>query len=186
MSLSIGVAFLLVRSDVGGLTGLILGLLLQTLAIAATAHAAFVLDRAFPLSEPARTSRRVLLGGAVGVLPAGALLALLWTVYAVRSSPLLFPALPLFWGPLSASAALGLVFAARELASERMAVVAALGAGGVVAMALSAGSSSLIDPVRTLTNAGLAADLFLMGLGFLAIAAAFEWDAWTVRARRAP
>lgn len=186
LALSVGVAFLLIRSDVGGLTGLIFGTLLQVLGVASAAHAAADLARSLPLSEPAGSAHRILgVSGAV-VLAAAVTLAALWTAVVIGTSAFLLPALPLFWGPLSAIGALGLLYAARELASERMAVLAAVGAGGVLGVALSSGGAVLMDPVRTLTSARLVADLFLVGLGFLAMGAAFERDAWAVRLRRTP
>jgi len=80
----------------------------------------------------------------------------------------------------------GLVFAARDLASERMTVVAALGAGGVAGLSIASVLAVLAEPVATLTSARLVTDLFLIGIGFLAVAAAFERDAWAARSRRGP
>lgn len=186
--LSSAVAFFRVYLPVGGLTSLILGALLQVLGLAAAAYAALALARAFPLSEAAAASRRVFLASIAVVLPGALLGTYAWLSLLVRDPQIyvLIPALPLFWGPVSAFTAAGLVYAARELASERMAIVAAIGCGGVVAMALSASAASLVNPLITLESGRLAGDLFLVGLGFLAIAFSFERDASAARSRRAP
>ncbi len=184
--LSLAVAFLFIQSQVGGLTGLILGALLQVLGVAAGAHAAIGVSHALPLSEPAGTSRRLFILSVAVVLPLAFVGTAAWLAFVVRGLPVLLPAHPLFWGPLSSIAALALVYSARELASERMAVVASIGCGGVLAMALSEAGMSLADPRGALTSPRLAWDLVLVALGFIAIAAAFERDAWAVRARRAP
>jgi len=182
--LSAAVGFLLVRSEVGGLTSLILGALLQVLGLAAAAQAAAGVSRAFPLSEAASSSRRILSGSAIVVLPLAILGAAAWLAAVLASSPVLLPAHPIFWGPLSAASSVGLVYAARELASERMAVVAAGGSGAVLAMALSSGGMALADPRGALTSPRLAWDLVLVAVGFLAITAAFERDPWSARSRR--
>jgi hypothetical protein len=182
--LATAVGFLLVRSELGGVTGLILGALLQVLGLAAGAQAALGVHRAFPLSEAASSARRVLIGSAVLVLPLSALGSLGWLVAVVGSSPVLLPAHPLFWGPVSAASAIGLVYGARELASERMAILAAAGAGAVVAMALGSGGTTLADPRGALTDPRLAWDLVLVATGFLVVAAAFERDPWSARSRR--
>lgn len=185
-ALSVAVAFLLVPVPVASLTGLIFGALLQVLGCAAGAHGAMGLARAVPLSEPASTARRVLLATVALVLPLALVGSGSWAILAIGASPLLLPALPLYWGPLSAFAAIGLVFSARELASARMAVVGALGAGAVVAMALTASVSALAEPVRSLTSARSVADLLVVGLGFLVLAAAFDRDPWAAKSPRSP
>jgi len=181
--LSLAAAFLLATFPVGSVTVLVFGALLQILGCAIAAQSAVAVSRGFPLSEPASTSRRILLASVAGVLPAGIALAAAWMAFVVRDSLLLLPALPLFWGPLGASASVGLVFAARDLASERMTVVAALGAGGVAGLSIASVLAVLAEPVATLTSARLVTDLFLIGIGFLAVAAAFERDAWAARSR---
>lgn len=184
--LAVAVAFLLALSPVGGLTGLILGVLLLALGLAAATQAAYALSRTFPLSEPARASRRILLACTVGILPAALVATIAWLALVVRESPIIAPAMPLFWGPVSTAAAIGLAYAAWELASERMAIVAGVGCGAVIATTLSAAGASLIDPRTTLTSARLAVDLVLIALGFGAIAAAFYVDAWASRSGPAP
>lgn len=182
-SLSVSVGFLVVRSEIGGLTALILGALLQVLGLVAAAQAAIGMARAFPLSEAAASARRVLLGGVVVLLPAAVLGSAAWLMIAA-SSAIFLPAHPLFWGPVSAGASIGLVYVARELASERMAVVSAIGCGAVLAMALSSGGTALADPRGVLSNSRLAWDLVLVAVGFLAITFAFERDPWIARSRR--
>ncbi len=187
--LASALALLLGYLPIGGLTGLIFGALLQVLSLAAGAHAAFALARSFPLSEAASASRRLLLLSLAIVLPVAVLGTGVWLTFIVRDTRIslsLLPAFPLFWGPLSAFAAVGLVFAARELASERMAIVAAVGSGAIVATTLSASGASLLDPSGTLGSAQLAGNLVLVALGFIGIASAFQWDAWAARSRRTP
>lgn len=184
--LSLAAAFLRAPFPVGSVTVLVFGALLQVLGCSIAAQSAVALSRGFPLSEAASTSRRILLSAVAGVLPAGIALAAAWMAFVVRDSLLLLPALPLFWGPLGAVASVGLVFAARDLASERMTVVAALGSGAVAGLSFASVLAVLAEPVATLTSVRLVADLVLVGLGFLAVAAAFERDAWASRSRRGP
>jgi hypothetical protein len=181
---ALAVGLLLVRFEIGGLTGLIVGALLQVLGVAAGAQAAVGVRHAFPLSEAASSSRRILVATALLVVPLSFLAAFAWLVAVVGSPPLLLPAHPFFWGALSAAAGIGLVYGARELASERMSIVAAGGAGAVLAIALSSGVVALADPRGALTNPRLAWDLALVAIGFLAMTAAFERDPWAARARR--
>ncbi len=186
-------AFLLLPSYIGGVTALILGALMQVLGLSAGAYGAVVLSRAFPLSESGLSARLSLIASLLVVLPVSAgvtaayvLLTFPEPPFAAPTSLVVLPAIPFFWGPPSAIAAVGLVYAARELASERMAVVAGVGCGAVIAMAFSAGSGSLADPVGALRNARLAADLLVVAIGFVLIAAAFHFDAWAARSRHAP
>lgn len=186
-------AFLLVLVPVGGLTGLILGALLQVLGLGSGAYGAVLFSRAFPLSESGLSARLALLASLLIVLPASAGVTAAYVLVAFPESPpstletlVLMPALPFFWGPPSAVAAVGLVYAARELASERMAIVAALGCGAVIATAFSAGGGALVDPIRAVQSARLTADLAIVAIGFLLIVVAFHEDAWVARSRRAP
>jgi hypothetical protein len=98
----------------------------------------------------------------------------------------LMPAIPFLWGPVSSVAAIGFVYAARELSSERMAVAAAIGCGVIVGMTLSAIGGALVQPVDALRSPRLTEDLLLVALGFLAVAFAFHADAWAARSRRVP
>jgi len=191
--LALAQAFLLVLAPVGGISGLILGALLQVLGLGSGAYGAIHFSRAFPLSESGLSARFALLASLLVVLPVSTGVTAAYVLLALPESPLaaptvlvLIPALPFFWGPPTTVAAIGLVYAARELASERMAVVAAVGAGVVVAMAFSAGEGALVDPVGALQSARLTGDLFIVAVGFLLLAVAFERDAWAVRSRRAP
>lgn len=186
-------AFLLLLSSVGGVTALILGALMQILGLSAGAYGAVVLSRAFPLSESGLSARFALLASLLVVLPVSAgltaayvLLALPEPPFAAPTSLVVLPAIPFFWGPPSAVAAVGLVYAARELASERMAVVAGVGCGAIIAVAFSAGGGSLADPVGALLSARLSADLLIVAVGYVLIAAAFRFDPWATRSRRAP
>lgn len=186
-------AFLLLLSPIGGVTALILGALMQILGLSSGAYGAVVLSRAFPLSESGVSSRLALLVSLIVVLPIAAgitavyvLLAFPEPPFAAPTSLVVLPAIPFFWGPPSAVAAVGLVHAARELASGRMAVVAGVGCGAVIAMAFSAAGGSLADPVGALRSARLASDLLIVAVGFVLIAVAFRFDAWAARSRRAP
>ncbi len=185
-------AFLLLLSYIGGVTALILGALMQILGLSAGAYGAVVLSRAFPLSESGLSARLSLIASLLVILPVSAGVTAVFVLVAFPEPPfaaptalVVLPAIPFFWGPPSAVAAVGLVYAARELASERMAVVAAVGCGAVIAMAFSAGGGSLADPVGSLRSARLAADLLVVAIGFVLIAAAFRFDAWAARSRRA-
>ena len=189
--LALAQAFLLVFVPVGVLTALILGALLQILGLGTGAYGAVVFSRAFPLSESGLAARLALLASLLVVLPVSAgvsavymLLALPEPLLAGSTGLVLVPALPFFWGPASSVAAIGLVQAARELASERMVVVAAIGCGAVIAMAFSAGGGALADPLVALRSARLTEDLLIVAAGFLAIALAFQVDAWVARSRR--
>lgn len=189
--LAIALAFLLALAQVGVLTGVILGALLQILGLGSGAYGAVLFSRAFPLSESGFTARLTLLASLLVVLPVSAAVTVVYVLLALPEPPpaaptalLLVPALPFFWGPASAIAAIGLVYAARELSSERMAVAAAVGCGAVIAMALSAGDGALADPVGVLRSARLSADLVIVAVGFLLIAVAFKVDAWAARSRR--
>ncbi len=176
--------FLLLAS-IGGVTALILGALMQVLGLSSGAYGAVVVSRAFPLSEAGLSSRFAMLASLLVVLPVSAGAAAVYILVALPESPLvgplefvLIPALPFFWGPPLALAAIGLVYAARELGSERMAVLAGVGCGAVIAMAFSAAGGAVAAPVASLLSARLTADLL--------IAAAFKFDAWAARSRRAP
>lgn len=186
LSLFASQAFVLAQlGDVGVLTALILGELLQILALIAAVYGATAFRRTHPLSEAADISRRLLVMSLAGVLPLAALLSAAWTLlYLGPTYLLLLPELPLFWGPVTAFAAAGLVYAARELASERMAILAGVGCGGVIAVALSAGGWSVLAGTASLQSGRLAVDLLLTTVGFLVIAVAFERDAWAARAPR--
>jgi hypothetical protein len=185
--LSAAQAFLFAFLQVGVVTGLILGALLQVLGLFAGAYGATMYSRSFPLNEAAITARRILVGSLAIVLPLAVLLTAGWALLELpEPSLVLLPALPSFWGSLAAFAAVGLVYAARELSSDRMAVAAGVGCGGVVAVALSAAGWSLADPVGTLGSARLVVDLLIVALSFVIMAFAFERDPWAARARRAP
>lgn len=190
--LGVAQAFLLVLVPVGGITGLILGALLQILGLGSGAYGAVVFSRAFPLSEPGLSARLALLASLFVVLPVAAGVAAAYALFALPESPpagptalVLIPALPFFWGPPATLASIGLVYAARDLASERMAVVAAMGCGAVLATAISSGSGALLDPLRAVESARLPADLLIVAAGFVLIAFAFYGDAWVARSRRA-
>ena len=191
--LAVAQAFLLVFAPVGVVSGLILGALLQVLGLSSGAYGAVVFSRAFPLSELGVSARFSLLVALFVVLPVSAGLTAVYILLALPEPPLaaptafvLIPAIPFFWGPPSSVAALGLVYAARELASERMAVAAAIGCGAIIGMALSAIGGALVKPVDALRSPRLTEDLLLVALGFLAIAFAFHADAWAARSRRPP
>ncbi len=178
-------AFLFAYLPVAVVTALILGALLQILGLFAGAYGATMYSRAFPLNEAAITARRILVGSLAVALPASLLGTVGWTLLALpEPSLVLLPAFPFFWGTLSIFAAIGLVYAARELASERMAVLAGVGCGGIVAIALSAAGWALADPLGTVGSARLAVDLLLVGMAFVLLAIAFERDPWAARARR--
>lgn len=189
--LAVAQSFLLLLADVGVLTGLILGALFQILGLGSGAYGAVLFSRAFPLSESGMSARLSLLASLLVVLPVSAGVSAVYVLLALPEAPLatptallLLPALPFFWGPASAIAAIGLVYAARELASERMVVAAAVGCGVVIAMAFSSGSGALADPVGSLRSARVTADLLIVAVGFLLIAVAFRTDAWAARSRR--
>ncbi len=189
--LSVAQAFLLIFAPVGVVSGLILGALLQVLGLSSAAHGAVVFSRAFPLSETGISARFSLLVALLVVLPICAGLTAVYILLALPEPPLtaptalvLMPAIPFFWGPASSLAALGFVYAARELASERMSVTAAIGCGVIVGMSLSAIGGALIDPVGALRSARLTEDLIVVALGFLGIAFAFHADVWAARSRR--
>lgn len=191
--LAVAQAFLLVFAPVGVVSGLILGALLQVLGLGSGAYGAVVFSRSFPLSEAGGTARFVLLAALLVVLPVSAGVTALYILLALPEPPLaaptalvLMPAIPFFWGPASSLAALGFVYAARELASERMTVTAAIGCGIIAGMSLSAIGGALVDPVGALRSARLTEDLLVVSLGFLAVAYAFYADAWAARSRRAP
>ncbi len=190
--LAVAQTFLLLLSDVGVLTGLILGALLQILGLGSGAYGAVLFSRAFPLSESGLTARLGLLLSLLVVLPVSSGAAAVYVLLALPEPPLtaptallLLPALPFFWGPACAIAAIGLVFAARDLASDRMAVAAAVGCGAVIAMAFSAGAGAVLNPVGDLLSARLSADLVIVAIGFVLMAAAFRTDDWAARSRRA-
>ncbi len=190
--LAVAQSFLLLLADVGVLTGLILGALLQILGLGSGAYGAVLFSRAFPLSESGLSARLSLLASLLVVLPVSAGVSAIYVLLALPEPPLaaptallLLPSLPFFWGPPSAIAAIGLVYAARELASERMVVAAAVGCGAVIAMALSSGGGALADPVGALRSPRVTADLMIVAVGFLLIAMAFRTDAWAARSRRA-
>jgi hypothetical protein len=170
---------------VGVVTGLILGVLLQILGLIAGAYGATIFHRTSPLNESAAASQRLLVSAAGIVLPLSAALAATWTVLAVSVSALvLLVELPLFWGPISACAAVGLVYAARELASERMAILAGIGCGGIVAIGVSSAAWTVLAGASSIQSGRLAIDLLIATLGFLAIAISFERDAWAARGPR--
>lgn len=191
--LAVAQAFLLIFAPVGVISGLILGALLQVLGLSSGAYGAVIFSRAFPLSETGLSARLALLSALLIVLPVSAGITAVYVLLALPEPPLvaptalvLIPALPFFWGPASSVAALGFVYAARELASERMAVTAAIGCGAIIGMALSAVGGALVDPVGSLRSARLTEDLLIVGLGFFAIALAFQIDGWAARSRRPP
>ncbi len=186
-------AFLLIFAPVGVVSALIVGALLLVLGLSSGAYGAVVFSRAFPLSESGRSGRFALLASLLVVLPISTAVTALYVLFILPEVPVeaptalvLIPAIPFFWGPVSSVAAVGFVYAARELASERMAVTAAVGCGAIIAVSLSAVGGALAEPVRALRSARLTEDLLLVALGFLAIALAFQVDAWVARSRRAP
>ncbi len=179
--------FLFAVVPVGLVTALILGTLLQVLGLLAAAYGATMYRRVFPLSESAMAAQRVLVGSVILAVPAALLGTMGWILVALPEPSLVFlPAFPLFWGTVSVVEAVGLLFAARDLASERMAVLAGVGCGGVIAVVLSASAWAMADAVGTLGSARLAVDLLLVGISFLLLALAFERDAWVARSRRLP
>jgi hypothetical protein len=191
--LAVAQAFLLVFAPVGVVSGLILGALLQVLGLSSGAYGAAVFSRAFPLSETGVSARFSLLAALFVVLPVSAGLTALYILFALPEPLLttptafvLMPAIPFLWGPVSSVAAIGFVYAARELSSERMAVAAAIGCGVIVGMTLSAIGGALVQPVDALRSPRLTEDLLLVALGFLAVAFAFHADAWAARSRRVP
>jgi hypothetical protein len=186
LSLAASQGLVSVLGAVGAVTGLILGALLQILGLVAGAYGATVFRMMHPLSEAAGASRRLLVGALVVVLPLAAALAATWTVLALNvTSLVLIAEVPFFWGPTSSFAAAGLVYAARELASERMAILAGIGCGGVIAVSVSSASWSFAVGATSLQSGRPAVDLLIATLGFFAIAIAFERDAWIARAPRA-
>lgn len=190
--LAVAQGFLEVLVPVGLLSGIIVGLLLLVLGLGAGAYAAVLLSQAFPLSEPGLSARTALLASLAVALPVSAGVTAVYLLLGLPEFPaagplalVLLPAFPLFWGPALSIAAIGLVFAARELGSERMAVLAAIGCGAVIAMSLSAGGGALLQPVGALQSPRLMGDLLLVAVGFLAIALAFHLDSWAARSRGA-
>ncbi len=191
--LAVAQAFLLVLFPVGGISSLILGALLQALGLGSGAYGATAFSRAFPLSESGLSARFALLASLFVALPVSTGVTAAYVLVAFPESPLsaptallLIPALPFFWGPVSTVAAIGLVYEAREIATDRMAIVAAIGCGAVIAVAFSAGGGAIADPVGALRSVRLSSDLFLVAIGFVLIAVAFHYDAWAARSRRAP
>lgn len=191
--LAIAQAFLLLFAPVGVLSGLILGGLLQVLGLGSGAYGAVMFSRAFPLSEAGLASRLSLLAALLVVLPVSAGVTAVYILMALPEPPLtaptalvLMPAIPLFWGPASSLAALGFVHAARELASERMVVTAAVGCGVIIATTVSAIAGALMNPVGALRSTRFTGDLLLVAVGFLVIALAFQIDRWAARSRHTP
>ncbi len=191
--LAVAQAFVLAFIPVGATSGLIIGALLLVLGLSAGAYGAVLFSRAFPLSESGLSARLALLASLLVVLPVCAGVTVVYILVALPESALvgptslvLVPAIPFFWGPSSSVAAVGFVYAARELASERMAVAAALGSGVVIGMALSAAAGALVDPLGALRSARLLGDLLLVAAGFVPIALAFHMDSWAARSRRVP
>lgn len=173
--------------QIGFLTGIILAVLLLVLGLIQAATTSLGFARAFPLSEAARTARQLFLLALAAVLPVAALAAAGYAVLVLPGTPLLLlPSMPLFWAPLEAVAAAGLVFAARELATERMVVLAATGAGLVLAPALSSAIWAFADPPSVLEGNLFPLQLLVMGLGFVAAALAFRMDGWVARAGPRP
>lgn len=190
--LAVAQAFVVAFIPVGATSGLILGALLLVLGLSAGAYGAVLFSRAFPLSESGLSARLALLASLLVVLPVCAGVTVVYLLVALPESPvveptslILAPAIPFFWGPPFSLAAIGFVYAARELASERMAVAAALGCGLVIGMALTAAADALLAPVAAVRSTRLLADLLLVAAGFVAIALAFRVDAWAARSRRA-
>ncbi len=193
MFLAVAQAFVLAFIPVGVTSGLIIGALLLVLGMSAGAYGAVVFSRAFPLSESGLSARLALLASLLVVLPVCAGVTVVYILVALPESPLvgptslvLVPAIPLFWGPPSSVAAIGFVYASREVASERMAVAAALGAGMILGMTLSASGGALVDPVGAIRSMRLLEDLLIVAGGFVLIALAFQADAWAARSRRGP
>ena len=171
-------------------SSLLVGALLQVLGLATGATAALLFSHGFPLSESGISARFAFLASLFVVLPVAAALTAAYILLAFApvdaSSLVLIPTLPFFWGTVSACAGIGLVHAARELASERLSIIAAVGTGAIIAVALSACGGALLDPVGALRSVRLAMDLAIVAVGFTAAAAAFRWDAWAARTRRIP
>lgn len=191
--LAVAQAFVVAYIPVGVTSGLILGALLLVLGLGAGAYGAVLFSRAFPLSESGLSARLALLASALVVLPVCAGVSVVYVLVALPglgvvepTSLVLVPAIPFFWGPATSVAAVGFVYAARELASERMAILAGLGGGVVVGMALSAAGGALVDPAGAVRSARLLGDLLLVAGGFVPIALAFHLDAWATRSRHAP
>ncbi len=189
--LAVAQVFVVAYIPVGATSGLILGALLLVLGLSAGAYGAVWFSRAFPLSESGLSARLALLASLLVVLPVSAGVTVVYILVALPAlgvveptSLVLAPAIPFFWGPSTSVAAVGFVYAARELASERMAIVAALGAGVVIGMALSAAGGALVDPLRAVQSARLVGDLLLVAAGFVPIALAFHLDAWAAHSRR--
>lgn len=178
---------LLAGLQVGFVTGLILSTLLIVLGLSEGAYTASALGRAFPLSELAAAARGDLLMSLVLVLPLAIVAAAGWIFLALPGTPaVLIPSVPFFWAPVGATASLGLLAAARELASERMTVLAAVGAGFVFAAAAFSAAWSLVDARGVLEDPLFSAQLLLVGLGFFLLAIAFSQDAWIARVGRRP
>ncbi len=173
--------------QIGFLTGLILACLLIAVGLAQAVFAASAYRGAFPLNPAASAARQSLLASLAVILPLAVTAAGAWLVLALPGTPIaVLPSVPLFWAPLAASACIGFVYAARELASERMALVAAVGAGIVVATAVSPAVWSLANPDAALEGGLVPLHLFLQGWGFLLLASAFRADAWIARSGRRP
>jgi hypothetical protein len=190
--LAVAQAFVLAFVAVGATSGLILGALLEVLGLSAGAYAGVLFSRSFPLSESGLSARLALLASLLVALPVSAGVTVVYILVALPASPflgptnlVLAPAMPFFWGPSSSIAAIGLVYAARELASERMAAAAAIGCGVIIGMSLSASGGALLDPIGTVRSARLLGDLILVAAGFVAIALAFNIDAWAARSPHA-
>ena len=190
--LAVAQAFVVGFIPVGVTTALIIGALLLVLGLSAGAYGAVQFSRVFPLSESGLSARLALLASLLVVLPVCAGVTAVYILVALPeagvvepTSLVLVPAIPFFWGPSSSVAAIGFVYAARELASERMAILAAVGSGAVIGMTLSAAAGALINPVDAIRSARLLGDLLLVAAGFVPIALAFHLDAWAARSRRA-
>ncbi|HEY7588120.1 MAG TPA: hypothetical protein VIB49_05165 [Thermoplasmata archaeon] len=178
---------LLAAQPVGFLSGLILASLLLVLGLSEGALSGRALGHAFPLSEFAAAARGSLLAALALFLPLAALASAGWAILALPSTPIvLIPSLPLFWAPPSGVAAIGLVTAARELASERMAVLGATGSGFVLSAAVFSVGWSLVDARAALESPLFSAQLLLVGAGFLLLAISFSQDAWVARGGRRP
>lgn len=189
--LAVAQAFVVALLPVGVTSALILGALLLVLGLSAGAYAAVLFSRAFPLSESGLSGRWALLASLLVVLPVSAGVTVVYILVGLPqngvvepTSLVLVPAVPFFWGPSTSVAAVGFVYAARELASERLAIAAALGAGVVIGTALSAAVGALVEPAVAVRSARLLADLLLVAAGFVPIAFAFHGDPWAARSRR--
>lgn len=176
---------LLIFQPVGFVTGLILAALLLVIGLSQGLYGATAFSRAFPLSELAEGSRQALVLTLFAVVPLSLVAAAAWILLVLPETPYqLIPSLPLFWGPLAAFAAIGLLTAARELTSERMAVLAAVGGGFVACAALFSATWSVVDSVGALEDPLFSEQLLLVGIGFILLALAFRQDAWIARAGR--